>query len=380
VTRIEAARAGRWSFFVAALMLFCLGLPGSAHVIVGSKSLPLRIAEADLVVRGRVVDPEALFVGDAGRTRRHLVELEVLEVLKGTAASERLRIAQDGHDVPRYRVGDEALFFLTPIGKSRELRALAVPGGPAFVSSQEHEDRFLIEAPHGATLLSAVRTLAASENVPMGPERIALIRIATLDLLTSGDARLGAAALASLVLSPDAAFIVSDDLPRLEAFLADGRVSIGLRAGVLAELERRRLLEGPAHWRALLDQASPEDLATAIRAAGTHPSEPVRAFLLARLTSQDEPPEIAAEAAIALGAWRDPSLVSILERVLERARAQGDRRLEGAVRRGLRRMGRNPGTAELGTDGRGAEVPADRGATPDVSEIVAGEAIGDETR
>jgi hypothetical protein len=330
-------------------MLLCAGLPVSAHVIMGSKSLPLRIAEADVVVRGRVVDPEALFVGGDGRTRRRLIEIEVLEVLKGKTDAERFRIAQDGHDVPRYGVGDEALFFMTAIGRSRELRALAVPGGAAFVSSQEHADRFLIEPPHGSTLLSAVRTLAASERLTTGSERIASIRKATLDLLTSGDAQLGAAALASLVLSPDAAFVVAEDLPRLEAFLADASVSIGLRAGVLAELERRELLEGPAHWRALLDQAGPEELATAIRAAGVHPSEPVRAFLLARLESPEESPEIAAEAAIALGAWRDPSLVPALEEVLERARARGNRRLEGAAIRGLRRIGGREARAALET-------------------------------
>ena len=351
VTRIDAARSYRWIFIVVGLMLFCVGLPGSAHVIMGSKSLPLRIAEADLVVRGRIVDPDAVFVSEAGQTRRRLVEVEVLEALKGKTASERLRIAQDGHDVPRYRVGDEALFFLTAIGKSRELRALAVPGGPAFVSSQEHEDRFLIEPPHGATLLSAARTLATSETLPTVSERIAAIRTATLDLLTSGDARLGATALASLVLSPDAAFVAAEDLPRLEAFLADASVSIGLRAGVLAELERRELLEGPAHWRALLDQAGPEDLATAIRAAGAHPSEPVRTFLLARLTSPDEQSEIAAEAAIALGAWRDPSLVPVLAEALERARAREDRRLEGAVIRGLRRIGSGEARAVLAATG-----------------------------
>jgi len=351
VTGVEAPRSFPWISIVVGLMLLGIGLPGSAHVIMGSKSLPLRIAESDLVVRGRVVDPELVFVREVGQSRRRLVEIEVLEALKGKTASERLRIAQDGHDVPRYRIGDEALFFLTGIEKSRELGALAVPGGPTFVSSQEHADRFLITPPHGATLLSAARSLAASETVPMGSGRIALIRAATLDLLTSGDAQLGAAALASLVLSPDAAFVVEDDLPRLEAFLADASVSIGLRAGVLAELERRQLLEGPAHWRALLDQAGPEDLATAIRAAGAHPSEPVRAFLLARLTSPDEPSEIATEAAIALGAWRDPSLVPVLEEALERARASGDRRLEGAVIRGLRGIGGREARAVLATTG-----------------------------
>ena len=306
-----------------------------AHVIMGTKSLHLRVAESDRVVRGRVLDPAIRFVTPDGRSQRDLVEIQVLETLKGSEPTDRLRIVQDGHDVARYRPGEEALFFLTPIEESRELRSLAAPGGPAFVSSQEHDERLSLEPPHGPVLLSAVRAFAASEKAETVATRIALIRGATLDLLTSGDPRLGAAALSSLVVSPDAELVRPDDLPRLLALLSDDAVSIGLRAGILSELQRRNLVEGPPQWRSLLERASREDLPTAMRAAGSHPSGPVRDFLRARLTDPDEAPTIAAEAALALGASRDPSLVPLLAKAIEREHA----RVRNAAIRGLGRIG-----------------------------------------
>lgn len=303
---------------------------------MGTKSLHLRVAEADLIVRGRVIDPNAIFVSADGRTRRELVEIEVLEILKGHAMdAPRIRFAQDGHEVARYRAGQRALFFLEPITDSRELRALAVPGGPTHVSGQEHDELFLVDAPKGDVLLSATKNLIASGTAATGIERVALIRRATLDLLTSGDSSLAASALASLVLAPDAALLTPADLPRLEKLLSDPMVSIGFRAGLLAELERRGLMKGPDRWAVLLDSASPSELPTAIRAAGMHPSEPVKRRLLSLLENPDTPTAIAAESAMALGAFRGEDVVKALAAAL----AKEEPRLRNAAIRGLGQLG-----------------------------------------
>lgn len=318
-----------------ALVITLASVNASAHVIMGTKSLHLRVVEADVIVRGRVLDPELVFVSADGKTRRELVEVQVLEELKGKAGAETLRFAQDGHEVARYRAGQEALFFLEPIAKSRELRALAVPAGPTHVSGQEHDELFLLEAPHGEVLLSATRAFARSESVATTDERVALIRGATLDLLTSGDSQLGAFALASLVLTPDAELVVAADLPRLEKLLADPNVSIGLRAGLVAELERRGLVDGPTRWLTLLQKARPSDLPTAIRAAGVHPSEPVQRHLLGLLEDPNSETEIAAESAIALGTPQNVAVVGALAVAL----AKGEPRLRNAAIRGLGRIG-----------------------------------------
>ncbi len=307
----------------------------AAHIVMGTKSLHLRVVEADVIVRGRVVDPAAVFVSVDGRTRRQVIEIEVLETLKGNAGSERIRFAQDGHEVARYRGDQEALFFLDPIANSRELSALAVPGGPTHVSGQEHDEEFVLEGAKGALLLQATRDLAASEVATARNERVRLIQRATMDLLTSGDADLGGAALASLVLTPDAALVTREDLPRLEEVLIDRDLSVGFRAGLIAELERRGLVDGPERWLALLRNATPAQRPTAIRATAAHPSEPIVAFWLALLADPQTGTGVKTEVAIALGGSNDPRAVGALATAL----GSDEPRLRNAAIRGLGRVG-----------------------------------------
>lgn len=328
----------------------------TAHVVMGTKSLHLRIVETDLVLRAKVVDPDAEFVSTDGRSRRELVEIEVLEVLKGKAGAQRIRFAQDGHEPARYRGGQQALFFLAAIERSRELRALAVEGGPSHYSSQEHDEVFSLDGPQAEVLLSATRQLIASESAETTARRVALIREATLAQLTSGDSQLGASGLASLVLSPQAALVTRADLPRLEKLLADPEASIGLRAGLLSELERRGLVAGPEQWRQLLESASPADLPAAMRAAGGHPSPTVRAFLLGVLESPESSAENAAEAAIALGGTSDPSVIKALLGALE----HGGPRLRHAAIRALGQIDTPQSIEGLRTAAAGHADPATR--------------------
>jgi len=321
------------SIAIGLVATLCLltGEIASAHIVMGTRSLHLLVAEADVVVRARVIDPEFVFISKDGSTMRQLIEIKVLEELKGRTGKETLRFAQDGHDVARYAAGQEALFFLRPIAKSRELHALAVSGGPSYVSSQEHTELFLVEGEYGPALLSAARKLARSELAATTSERIALLRAATLELLTSGDPELGASGLASLVLTPQAALITAADLPQLEELIANRDVSVGLRAGLIAELERRGFIDGEAHWLALLEGAAPTDLPTAIRAAGAHSSAAVNAYLLRVLEDPKTRTEIAAECAIALGASHDVAAVGALTEAL----VEGEPRLRNAAIRGL---------------------------------------------
>ena len=317
---------------LAAVVSLLGAAEASAHVVMGTKSLHLRVAEAQVIVRGRVLDPALLFVVPKEKTQRQLVEVEILESIKGKVDEGPLRVAHDGHAAATYRAGDEALFFLKPIGASRELRALAVPGGASHVSGQEQSDAFLMRASSGPVLLSATRALVASEKTAEMQERVAIIRGATLDLLTSGDDRLASAALASLVMAPTAAWVGKADLPRLEALLDDPDASIGFRAGLIAELDRRGLIEGEARRVALLRRANAETLPSAIRALGATPGAAVSRFLMQQLEAeQASPAAVAAEAAIALGRSSSPGAAEMLSRALERPEA----RVRNAAIRGL---------------------------------------------
>lgn len=340
---------------VAAVMLVLCSAPPlvSAHVIMGQQSLHLQVAEADLIVRGRVTDPAKLHVSADGSKQRRLVEVETLEVIKGQTEVALLRVAQDGHDPPRFRAGDEAIFFLRPIEASRELRSLAVEGGASHVSSQEHDERFLIEARHGPVLLSSLRSFARSENAPDVETRVRLIREATLDLLTSGSIPLSTRALAGLVLAPHAALVTPPDLPRLERLLTDPATSVGLKAGLIAELDRRGLIEGPDHWLRLLEDTPRRQLSTAIRAVATRPSPAIRAHLIGLLSDARREPgptarsthsnfdpksEIAAEAAMALASMPSAEVIAALDGALDHASS----RVRNAAIRALGRIDSQP--------------------------------------
>jgi len=332
--RLAAVRA----IAIACLISLSLAIPavtGFAHIVMGTKSLHLRVVEADLIVRGRVVDPEVVFISDDEKSRRRLIEVDILEELKGRAGSKKIRFAQDGHEVARYAKDQEALFFLVPIERSRELRALAVPGGPSHVSGQEHDEEFLVTTKSGPILLSATRDFAASESAEEGAERVKLIRRATLALLTSRDTRLSSSALSSLVLSPNAELVTSQDMPHLESVLSDTSVSVGYRAGLIAELERRNLIQGSTHWVALLENAALSDLPAAIRVAGAHPSPAMNSALIDLLASPESSTEIKAECAVALGSTRNAPAVPALTSAL----ASSEPRLRNAAIRGLGQIG-----------------------------------------
>ena len=107
--------------------------------------------------------------------------------------------------------------------------------------------------------------------------------------------------------------------------------SIGLRAGLIAELERRGFIDGSVYWLGLLENAVPSDLPVAIRAAGAHPSTAVNAHLLRMLEDSSTQTEIAAECAIALGTPGNVAAVGALSDAL----MKGKPRLRSAAIRGL---------------------------------------------
>lgn len=303
----------------------------ASHVVMGSPSLHLRVVEAELIVRARVVDPDFTFALPGGSGRRQLIEIDVLESLKGRAPGPRLHFAQSGHGDARYEAGQEAIFFLEPIARSRELRALAVEGGPSHVSRQEHDPAYLLEPSGGSVLVSAIRHYVASESVPSGEAKRALIRRATLELLTSGDPPLVESALAALVLAPRAALVTEEDAPRLLRVIEDPALSIGLRAGLIRELGRRGLIDDEAQRVALLRGTPASERSGAIRALAASPGAGVKALLRGWLDDPETAAEVVMESAIALGGSRDPAVVTALADVLGRA----EPRVCHAVIRGL---------------------------------------------
>lgn len=323
--------AGRWLGVAAALC----AVAAQAHIVYGTKTLRGLVAEADLVVHARIVstDQAVSISTERGPLSRPAVEAESVAVLKGSLEAERVRFVQHGHGVATFSPGDETLLFLIDIDRSRELRALARSGAVQWASLQEHSDAYPVVEATRAALLGAIRAYAGAEGA--SPEaRQAELRRATVGLITSGDSHLAASALRDLVAAREAELVTPADVPALRSVLADPAASMGVRAALLTELGRRRLLDPGPVWLELLAEAGPtRDRITAIRAAGASAGPSVRPRLVALLADPDA--DVAAAAAAALGRPRDDAAVAALAGALSR----GDAKVRTAAIRGLGRIG-----------------------------------------
>ncbi len=307
------------TWLVCSLALTLSASMADAHVY-RARTLRGLAADADLVLRVRIVSvpgPVQLPPVGSGAAGRPDVEADVLEVLKGGERIDapRVRFVQHGHGVVSFAPGGETLLFLHDIARSRELAALGRGGEHEWVSPQEAGDEYPLEARTRRPLLAAVRAYIAAESIGDPAARTEVLRRATVGLLTAGDARLGASALRDCALAPDLPLLARDDVPALTAVLDDPSTSMGLRAGLLAELERRGLVDAAPRWLALLSgDAAPSDRLTAIRAAGRAADAVVRARLVELLGDPD--PHVAAAACSALGTPGDATAVPALSTAL----------------------------------------------------------------
>jgi HEAT repeat protein len=309
------------------------------------------------VLRARIlaVEGEVSALGQPEGASRPTVEAEVLEVLKGAPGAPRVRFAQHGHGVVQFEPGDETLLFLIEIARSRELDALGRGGSHVWVSLQEHEDEYPLESATRDRLLAVAQAYVLADAAASVEIRQAALRRATLGLLTSRDPKLAASAVRDLVLAPAAPLVGPEERPALEAVLADPTTSMGVRVALLAELERRGIVEGPPHWLRLLSaDTPPRERATAIRAAALSARGPVHARLIALVADPDV--EVAAAAAAALGTPGNRDAVAPLAGAL----ARESESVRMAAIRGLGRIGTSEAERALESAAASHPDPATR--------------------
>lgn len=286
------------------------------------------INEADAVVRARVVaiDERVSPAGDPS-SERPTLRIEVLDVIKGPVRpGEELRTAQHGHGVPHYEVAATALIFLRDLSRSRELDGLAQKGNLRWYSGQEHDDDWLLTAVSTRATLGAARRYAAMEE--MLPERRkSAMQQLTMRLLRGRDDRLARSALVDLSMLADAPILAKRDAKPLLVVVHDSRRPIDVRAGLLAELQRRRLVDADGHWARLLRTTHGPDQLAVMSAAGARAGPKTRAELAKRIETADGPHAVAA--VVALGSSRHPSAVVPLSQVL---RSEDPRLAMAAVR------------------------------------------------
>jgi hypothetical protein len=327
----------------AGVVLLFAATSAPAHIVVGAKTLRQLVGESDLVLRARIleVDERVGFSTEGSAASRPSVHARVLEVLDGDLDAQHVRFAQHGHGVATFVPGEEVLVFLQDIARTRELRVLGEAGALAWVSLQEHEERFPLRPETREALLRAVDAYVEAGSAHADARRASL-RTATLALLTAPDAHLAASAIRDLVLAPDAPLVTAQDVPALRGVLADPTASMGVRTALLVELERRGLLEGGVYWSQWLSDATPaRDRVTALRASRAADDPEVQRR--ARALVGDPDVEVAAAAVEALAAAPAAEAVPPLLRALE----HGDGRVRYASIRALGRIATPAATAAL---------------------------------
>jgi len=320
-----------WSVALAGVCL-CVWLAtvpaATGHIVLGDPTLQLLMADADVAARARITDVREVPAASDTVGQRPTVGAVLLEVLKGDVASKQVRFAQHGHGVASYRPGEEVLLFLRRIERSRELDTLAATG-LAYVSLQEHDDKYLVPAGEDPLVMRVARAYSRAERVADPDARLKLTREVMLMMLRSQDARLAAEAVQTLAIAEGDALVTSQELPELLQLIDDSRTPIGVRIALLVELERRGMLAGSSRWLGLLQATSGAERKSVIRAAGRHPSVELGTALLALLEGEDL--SAAREAAIAVGWPGYDAAVAPLGTAL----AGEDARLRMAAIRGL---------------------------------------------
>lgn len=304
-----------------------------AHIVYGRPTLMSLVGGAELVARVTVLDAKHTVTlpssddhthaageahdtphthGDASHThaedgapvsrspeQRPAVRVEVREVLKGEAkAGDELVFASHGHGVAEYATGDDALVFLVPLSRSRELAALA-SAGLRWVSFQEHDARFVLHDAAGKRALEAARRYAAAGAIDAPEARLEALRAVTLDALVSGDERLAADAVQDVALTHPVELVADESVPRLlTEVVENASAPLGVRLALLGELGRRGRVDATPRWLALLRETRPPALTQVARAAGLQTAPEIEAALVEMLGGSEGEAEAAA---LALG-------------------------------------------------------------------------------
>ena len=336
------------------LCSLALAGPATGHLARSQQTLLSLVGGSDFVARVSIVDPDATVTLEATGERRPVVRGVLREVIKGQGEpGTELLFASHGHGVAEYRAGEDALVFLSPLARVKELAALE-KSRLRWVSIQEHDGRYVLGGESTAGVLAAARGYAAVGRLQKPEVRIAALREVTLQLLTSGDARLATSAVLDLVGARSMPLVTASDVPSLlTEVVNNASAPIAVRIGLLAELEHRELLQAAASWESMLSSTRKPDLLQVVRAAGRHPSPGVDATLKKMLLGDGQLAEAAAQA---LGNPSHSDAVPALTNALER----DEPRVRMAAIRALGRIGTPAARKTLETASTSHSDPATR--------------------
>jgi hypothetical protein len=319
---------------VALLALLALPAPPArAHIIPGAVTLSQLTRSADVVAVARIANPSATIELKDRPVKRQVVDAEIIEVIRGEIQRGPVRFVPHGHAGEQYDKEEVVLLFLDRIEEAKDLASAQLAGAVRFAGIEEVADRIRLEESARAEILAAVRAYAAAEAQPDAETKREELRRITKGLLASGQMRLAASALRDLATAGSEPLIGEADVPELSRIIDDPSRPTSLRSGILAELERRKLVDAPPRWVRLLREAPAQDLPGVVRVAAKHRYPLVTAELIRILEGANR--EAAAAAAAAVGSRGDDTPVEALTRAI----ASDDPKLRFAAIDGLGRIG-----------------------------------------
>ena len=302
-----------------------------AQQVVGMASLRQLTRDADTVVRARITTASAAL--EAGGQMVPVVYADVLATIKGATAPGMLAFANVGTGTARFVDGEEVLLFLRHIERVAELAATSLQARLRYVAIPNAGEKVIMTDATRLVISDAVRRYAALESIPDAETRGDSLRALSLELMKSGEPFLVASVLRDIAPGGDAAALTLADLPAMVPLIESPHVPIGTRIAVVAELERRGLVFGPARWVRLLRTARGSDLLAVLHAVGEHPSAGVNDYVIPLLGDRDL--AIATAAAAALGV---PGNVEAV-RPLTASLARDDQALRLVALRSVARIG-----------------------------------------
>ena len=232
--------------------------------------------------------------------REVVVVAEVLEPLKGSYAEETRGVRAARPRIPlNTRRARRLRYFSSASSAAASLGEVPAASRIQWVSEQETGSKYALDARVRGDFVAAVRAYRATRSARSGSSagshpsnHVGAPRLPPADALILRAPR----------PSDGRGCFPSQHpriLPILEPLLTSSATPIGVRMGLLVELERRGLVEGPPRWAMLLRTTKGEDRLAAVRASAAHPSEAVAAELRALLANDDS--LLVAAAAVSLG-------------------------------------------------------------------------------
>jgi hypothetical protein len=314
--------------FVAAL-----GTPArvAAQGYSGPASLRQLTRDADAVVQARIVASVAEI--EAGGRTYPLVHADVIATLKGGVGPGPIAFANVGAGSATFVNGEEVLLFLRFIERVADLAATPLQARLRYVAIPNSGEVVVLTDAVRSVVMNAVHRYATVEVIPDPETRGEALRQLSLELLKSGDPILVTSVMRDFSPGGDAGALTLADLPAMVPLIESSRVPIGTRIALVAELERRSLIFGPARWVRLLRTSQGSDLLAVLHAVREHPSAGVNATVIPMLQHRDF--SVATSAAIALGVPANVEAVKPLAACLGR----DDHPLRMEALRSLARIG-----------------------------------------